>query len=32
VPHAPVVLPQREHKPDYHRQPIPPEMHVPAIY
>jgi polyphosphate kinase 2 len=32
VPHAPVVLPQREHKPDYHRQPIPPEMHVPAVY
>jgi polyphosphate kinase len=32
VPHPPVLLPQREHKPDYHRTPIPPEMHVPSVY
>ena len=32
VPHAPIVLPQREHKPDYHRTPVPPDMHVPAAY
>jgi polyphosphate kinase 2 len=32
VPHSPVVLPQRDHKPDYHREPVPPEMYVPAVY
>jgi polyphosphate kinase 2 len=32
VPHVPVVLPAREHKPDYHREPVPAEMYVPAIY
>jgi len=32
VPHSPVILPQREHKPDYHRTPIPGEMYVPAVY
>jgi polyphosphate kinase 2 len=32
VPHAPILLPQREHKPDYHRAPVPADMHVPPIY
>jgi polyphosphate kinase 2 len=32
VPHPPIVLPVREHKPDYHRQPIPAEMYVPQSY
>jgi polyphosphate kinase len=32
IAHEPVILPQREHKPDYHRTPIPPEMYVPAVY
>jgi polyphosphate kinase 2 len=32
VPHVPVVLPAREHKPDYHREPVPAEMYVPAVY
>jgi polyphosphate kinase 2 len=27
-----VVLPARERKPDYHRQPVPPEMYVPSVY
>jgi len=30
--HAPIVLPERVHNPDYHRGPIPAEMYVPAIY
>jgi polyphosphate kinase 2 len=32
IAHQPVILPQREHKPDYHRTPIPREMYVPAVY
>jgi polyphosphate kinase 2 len=32
VGHSAISLPDREHKPDYHRKPIPPEMHVPAVY
>jgi polyphosphate kinase 2 len=32
VPHLPIVLPQREHKPDYHRTPVPADLHVPAVY
>jgi hypothetical protein len=28
----PVLLPARVHNPDYHRNPIPPEMYVPARY
>jgi polyphosphate kinase 2 len=32
VDHQPIALPQRDHKPDYHRTPIPPEMHVPDVY
>ena len=27
-----VVLPARERKPDYNRQPVPPEMYVPSLY
>ena len=32
VAHEPIVLPAREHQPDYHRRPVPSEMHVPAVY
>lgn len=32
VEHSPIVLPEREHKPDCARQPAPKEMYVPAIY
>jgi polyphosphate kinase 2 (PPK2 family) len=32
VPRSQIVLPVREHKPDYLRTPVPPEMYVPAIY
>jgi polyphosphate kinase len=32
VLHEPIALPEREHKPDYVRQPVPSEMHVPAVY
>jgi len=32
VHHEPIVLPPREHQPDYVRDPIPPEMYVPAVY
>jgi polyphosphate kinase 2 len=32
IAHEPVILPQRERKPDYHRTPIPPEMYDPAVY
>ncbi len=32
VAHPDVVLPARERKPDYHRQPVAPEMYVPTIY
>lgn len=32
VTHDPVVLPSREHHPDYSRQPLPQDMFVPAIY
>jgi polyphosphate kinase 2 len=32
VAHAPIVLPERVRNPDYIRGPIPPEMHVPAVY
>jgi polyphosphate kinase len=28
----PIILPEREHKPDYVRHPVPSEMHVPAVY
>jgi polyphosphate kinase len=32
VHHDPVALPEREHKPDYVRHPVPEEMHVPPVY
>jgi polyphosphate kinase 2 len=32
VPHTPIVLPEREHKPDYVRHPVPHDMYVPPIY
>src|SRR5262245_2867742 len=32
VQREPVTLPQRIRHPDYHRGPVPKEMHVPAIY
>jgi polyphosphate kinase 2 len=32
VPHTPIVLPQREHQPDYVRHPVPHDMYVPPIY
>jgi polyphosphate kinase 2 len=32
VPHPGVVLPAREHHPDYAREPVPAELYVPAAY
>src|SRR5215468_7685613 len=32
VLHTPVVLPEREHKPDYARTPVPQELYVPDVY
>jgi polyphosphate kinase len=32
IPHEPVVMPEREHKPDYARHPVPRELHVPPVY
>jgi len=32
VRHEPIVLPDRLHSPDYHRNPVPKEMYVPAVY
>ncbi|MCW5734440.1 MAG: polyphosphate kinase 2 [Enhydrobacter sp.] len=32
VPRSPIVLPVREHKPDYLRSPVPPDLYVPKIY
>ena len=32
VPHDPISIPPREHHPDYHRKPNPPEMLVPDFY
>jgi polyphosphate kinase len=32
VEHTPILLPDREHKPDYARHPIPKDMYVPAAY
>lgn len=31
VEHQPIVLPRREHKPDYARMPVAPELYVPAV-
>ena len=32
VHHDPIALPQREHKPDYARHPVPKDLYVPAVY
>ncbi len=32
VHHEPIVLPAREHKPDYMRHPVPRELYVPEVY
>jgi polyphosphate kinase len=32
VEHTPILLPEREHKPDYVRHPVPKDMYVPAAY
>jgi polyphosphate kinase 2 len=32
VPHEQIVLPAREHMPDYVRHPVPKELYVPAVY
>ena len=32
VPHEPVILPPREHHPDYTRHPVPPELYIPDRY
>lgn len=32
VEHPEIVLPEREHHPDYSRQPLPAEMFVPSVY
>ena len=32
VHHGPILLPEREHKPDYTRHPVPGSMYVPAVY
>jgi polyphosphate kinase len=32
VHHEPVLLPQREHQPDYARHPVPRELYVPEVY
>ncbi len=32
VHHPGIALPQREHQPDYLREPIPPDLYVPTVY
>jgi polyphosphate kinase len=32
VHHEQIVMPQREHKPDYTRHPVSQELYVPAVY
>jgi len=32
VEHAPILLPARQHMPDYARKPVPAELHVPSIF
>ncbi len=32
VHHDPIVMPPREHQPDYARHPVPHELYVPAVY
>jgi polyphosphate kinase len=31
-PHQQIVMPEREHKPDYARHPVPKDLYVPAVY
>ena len=30
--HEPIAMPEREHQPDYARNPVPKELYVPAVY
>jgi polyphosphate kinase len=32
VPHPEIVMPSREHKPDYTRHPVPKDLYVPGVY
>jgi polyphosphate kinase 2 len=32
VQHTEIVLPDREHKPEYTRHPVPPDLYVPGVY
>ncbi len=32
VEHAPILLPARQHMPDYARKPVPAELHVPSVF
>jgi polyphosphate kinase len=32
VQHAPIVLPERAHTPNYVRTPVPQELHIPGVY
>ena len=32
IHHEPIVMPEREHQPDYARHPVPKELFVPAVY
>jgi len=32
VQHEPIVMPQRDHMPDYARHPVPKDLYVPAVY
>jgi polyphosphate kinase 2 (PPK2 family) len=32
VPHAEILMPAREHKPDYTRHPVPKGLYVPTVY
>jgi polyphosphate kinase len=32
IAHEPIALPQREHKPDYTRHPVPKDLYVPPVY
>ena len=31
APHQQIVMPEREHKPDYARHPVPKDLYVPAV-
>lgn len=32
VEHAPILLPTRQHMPDYARKPVPAELHIPSVF